>query len=65
MDVQTLIVMLIVLAAAGYVARRFWRAIRGTSATASSGAGCASGGCGCATSARPDDAAERTISKMR
>ena len=47
MQAQTLIVMLIVLVAAAYVARLFWRAIRGTRAGAGESAGCASGGCGC------------------
>ena len=44
MEMQTLIVVLIVLGAVAYVARLFWKAIRGT--RSDSAAGCASGGCG-------------------
>ena len=45
MEIQTLIVVLIVLAAAGYVLRLFWRALRGARAGATEAAGCATGGC--------------------
>ena len=51
MQVQTIIVLLIVLAAAAYIARLFWRAIRGTRAGAGEAGGCATGGCGCGPTA--------------
>ena len=48
METQTIVVMLIVLAAAAYVARLFWRAIKGTRGGVDAAGGCATGGCGCA-----------------
>ena len=65
MEIQTLIVMLIVLAAAAYVGRRFWLAVRGTRAVDAGDAACAGGGCGCASSAQPAEAVKRTLSKNR
>jgi len=43
--IQTLITILLVLGAAVYLGRRFWRQM--ASARGKGGAGCASGGCGC------------------
>lgn len=51
MEIQTLIVVLIVLGAGAYVMRLFWKAVRGTRADGA--AGCASGGCGCTPAASP------------
>jgi hypothetical protein len=57
MEIQTLIVVLIVLGAVAYVTRLFWKAIRGTRADRA--AGCASGGCGCGPAGTTPDGAER------
>ena len=62
MEIQTLIVVLIVLGAAAYVARLFWKAVRGT--RAESAAGCASGGCGCAPAASAPGGAEHTKAEL-
>ena len=48
--VQTLIVALIVLAAAGYAGRRLWRTLR----PAKTAAGC-DAGCGCGGESAPND----------
>ena len=48
MDVQTLLALLVVLVAAGYVARRAWRTLRPAVRPPSSGDGGSCGsGCGC------------------
>jgi hypothetical protein len=57
MEIQTLIVVLIVLGAVAYVTRLFWKAVRG--ARADSATGCASGGCGCAPAASTPVGLER------
>jgi hypothetical protein len=46
MEMQTLLALLIVLAAAAYMGRRLVRTVRGARPDADDG-GCASGGCGC------------------
>lgn len=46
MEMQTLLALLIVLAAAAYMGRRLVRTVRGARPDAADG-GCASGGCGC------------------
>ena len=48
MDVQTLLAILVVLLAAGYVARRAWRTLRpAVRSSSSDGGGSCGSGCGC------------------
>ena len=49
MDAQTLVVLLIVLAAAGWLGRRTWRTLRAARKTAGEGCGT---GCGCGGGSR-------------
>ena len=48
MALQTLLALLVVAVAVAYVARRFWRTVRGGRASGE-GDGCGAGGCGCET----------------
>lgn len=54
MDLQTLLALLIVLAAFAYMGRRVVRTVRAARPDSVSGGGCASGGCGCAPGSAPD-----------
>lgn len=62
MDIQTLVALVIVAAAAAYMGRRFIRTIRGTRTEAGAGAGCASG-CGCEDGSRPAAAVRESRSE--